>query len=209
MNRGRRLDPRWPALLAVMAAACGEAETVAPTETGPASIVVLAGADQRGVPARAPAEAITVRVLDAEGRPVGGSTVTFQPDPGHGSADPASTVADAGGEAATTWTLGATPGPQRLAVSAGRAGATVRAEAIDLDAELAALFAPPSAAEIEAVRVDWAQRDISAAEVSVELTEELMLGESTATLRIVSCLLYTSDAAADLTGVDLGGRRFI
>ena len=186
MNRGRRLDPRRFVLLAVMAAACGEADTAAPTETGPASIVVLAGADQRGVPARAPAEAITVRVLDAEGRPVGGSVVTFRPEPGHGSTDPVSTVADAGGEATTTWTLGATPGPQRLEVSAGRAGATVRAEAIDLDAELAALFAPASAAEIEAVRADWAQRDVSAAGVSVELTEELAFGESTATLRIVS-----------------------
>lgn len=186
MNRGRRRDPRRFILLALVAAACGEAEPVAPAETGPASIVVLAGADQRGVPARPPAEAIAVRVLDAEGHPVGGSTVTFEPEPGHGSADPASTVANAGGEAATTWTLGATPGHQRLAVSAGRAGATVRAEAIDLDAELEALFAPPSAAEIEAVRVDWAQRDVSAAEVSVELTEEMAFGEATATLRIVS-----------------------
>lgn len=186
MNRGRRRDPRWPALLAVMAAACGEADTAAPTEAGPASIVVLAGADQRGVPARAPAEAITVRVLDAEGRPVGGSVVTFRPEPGHGSTDPVSAVADAGGEATTTWTLGATPGAQRLEVSAGGAGATVRAEAIDLDAELAALFAPASAAEIEAVRADWARRDVSAAGVSVELTEEVAFGESTATLRIVS-----------------------
>ena len=186
MNRGRRLHPRRLVLLAVMAAACGEADTAAPTETGPASIVVLAGADQRGVPARPPAETIAVRVLDAEGRPVGGSTVTFQPEPGHGSTDPASTVADAGGEATTTWTLGATPGPQRLAVTAGRAGATVRAEAIDLDAELDALFAPVSAAEVATVRADWARRDVSAAGISVELTEEFALGESTATLRSVS-----------------------
>lgn len=190
MTRGGRSGartPRWAALLVpAIAGACGEADTVAPTETGPASIVVLAGADQRGVPARAPAEAISVRVLDADGRPVGGSTVTFRPESGHGSTDPASTVADAGGEATTTWTLGATPGPQRLEVSAGQAGATVRAEAIDLDAELAALFAPASAAEVEAVRSDWAQRDVSATGVSVELTEEFAFGESTATLRIVS-----------------------
>ncbi|WP_420447780.1 hypothetical protein [Candidatus Palauibacter sp.] len=186
MNRGRQFDPRWSVLLGVMAAACGEADTVAPPETGPASIVVLTGADQRGVPARPPAEPIAVRVLDAEGRPVGGTTVTFEPEPGHGSTDPASTATDANGEAATTWTLGATPGPQRLAIAAGRAGATVRAEAIDLDAELDALFAPASATEVEAVRADWAQRDISAAGVSVELTEELAFGEGTATLRIVS-----------------------
>ena len=193
MSRARRLDPRWfvsPAVfLAVTAVACGEADPAdpgGPTETGPASIVVLRGADQRGVPARAPAEAVTVRVLDADGRPVAGSSVAFRPEPGHGSTDPASTVADANGEAATTWTLGATPGVQRLAVSAGRAEATVRAEAIDLDAELDALFAPASAAEVDAVRADWAQRDVSAAGVEVELTEELAFWESTATLRIVS-----------------------
>ncbi|WP_419858639.1 hypothetical protein [Candidatus Palauibacter irciniicola] len=190
MTRGRRSaarGPGWAALLVpAIAAGCGDADTAAPTETGPASIVVLAGGDQRGVPARPPAETIAVRVLDADGRPVGGSTVTFQPEPGHGSTDPASTISDAGGEATTTWTLGATPGPQRLAVTAGRAGATVRAEAIDLDAELDALFAPVSAAEVEAVRADWARRDVSAAGVSVELTEEFEIGESTATLRIVS-----------------------
>ncbi len=186
-GRSRARSRRWAALLVpALAAACGEADTIAPVETGPASIVVLAGADQRGVPARPPAEAIAVRVLDGDGRPVSGATVTFQPDPGHGSTDPTSTTADAGGEAATSWTLGATPGPQRLEVSAGPAGATVRAEAIDLDAELAALFAPASAMEVEAVRANWARRDVSAAGVSVELTEELALGESTATLRIVS-----------------------
>ena len=179
--------PRWAVLLLpAIGAACGEADTVAPAETGPASIVVLAGADQRGVPGRPPAEAIAVRVLDAEGRPVSGAAVTFQPGAGHGSTDPTSTTADAGGEATTSWTLGATPGPQHLEVSAGRASATVRAEAVDLEAELDALFAPASATEVEAVRADWARRDIAATGVSVELTEELALGESTATLRIVS-----------------------
>ncbi|MYH10777.1 MAG: hypothetical protein F4143_11900 [Gemmatimonadales bacterium] len=160
--------PRWAVLLLpAIGAACGEADTVAPAETGPASIVVLAGADQRGVPGRPPAEAIAVRVLDAEGRPVSGAAVTFQPGAGHGSTDPTSTTADAGGEATTSWTLGATPGPQHLEVSAGRASATVRAEAVDLEAELDALFAPASATEVEAVRADWARRDIAATGVSV------------------------------------------
>lgn len=190
MNRGRcprARYPWWPLLLAGVAlSACGEGETVAPPETGPASIVVLTGADQRGVPARPTAEEITVRVLDGEGRPVAGAAVAFEPEPGHGSADPASAVADAGGEAGTIWTLGATPGPLNLTVSAGSASATIRAEAIDLDAELDALFAPASAAEMDAVRADWARRDVSAAGISVELTEQMAVGASTATLRIVS-----------------------
>ena len=60
------------------------------------------------------------------------------------------------------------------------------ADAIDLEAKLDDLFAPPTAAEVEAVRADWARRDISAAEVTIELTESYPLDETPATLRIVS-----------------------
>lgn len=59
-------------------------------------------------------------------------------------------------------------------------------DAIDLETKLDDLFAPPTAAEVEAVRADWAQRDISAAEVTIELTESYPLSETPATLRIVS-----------------------
>ena len=34
-------------------------------------------------------------------------------------------------------------------------------------------------------------------------------GKTTLTAAITACLLYTSDAADDLIGVDLGGRRII
>ncbi|MCY3788169.1 MAG: hypothetical protein OXH63_05215 [Gemmatimonadetes bacterium] len=60
------------------------------------------------------------------------------------------------------------------------------ADAVDLEAKLDDLFAPPTAAEVEAVRADWARRDISAAEVTIELTESYPLSETPATLRIVS-----------------------
>ena len=60
------------------------------------------------------------------------------------------------------------------------------AGAIDLEAKLDDLFAPPTAAEVEAVRADWARRDISAAEATIELTESYPLDETPATLRIVS-----------------------
>ena len=49
------------------------------------------------------------------------------------------------------------------------------ADAIDLEAKLDDLFAPPTAAEVEAVRADWARRDISAAEATIELTESYPL----------------------------------
>ena len=75
-----------------------------------------------------------------------------------------------------------------LLVGCDKAGDPVEsvADAIDLETKLDDLFAPPTAAEVEAVRADWAQRDISAAEVTIELTESYPLSETPATLRIVS-----------------------
>ena len=60
------------------------------------------------------------------------------------------------------------------------------ADAIALETKLDDLFAPPTTAEVEAVRADWARRDVSAAEVTIELTESYPLSETPATLRIVS-----------------------
>ena len=60
------------------------------------------------------------------------------------------------------------------------------ADAIAIEAKLDDLFAPPTAAEVEAVRTDWARRDISATEATIELTESYPLSETPATLRIVS-----------------------
>ena len=75
-----------------------------------------------------------------------------------------------------------------LLAGCDQAGSPVEpaANAIDIEAKLDALFAPPTAAEVEAIRADWAQRDISAAEVTFELTESYPLSETPATLRIVS-----------------------
>lgn len=166
---------------------CGDADPVTPPGGGSASVVLVSGGGQRAIGGRAPEGPIVVRVLDAGGRAASGVTVSFTPAPGHGSADPVSSVSDGNGEAATTWTLGsAAPGPQTLTASASGATVTVAAEALDLDAELEALFTPASAAEVAAVRADWAARDVAATDVSVELTEQLTLGTSTATLRIVS-----------------------
>ncbi|WP_419948391.1 hypothetical protein [Candidatus Palauibacter sp.] len=185
----KRLRHRGPTALLALSAlvGCGDGDPVTPPGGGSASIVLVSGGDQRGIGGRPPAQPVVVRVLDAAGRAAPGMTVSFTPAPGHGSADPVSPVSDGNGEAATTWTLGsAAPGRQTLSVSASGATLTVAAEAVDLDAELEALFAPASAAEVGAVRADWAGRDVSAAGVAVEFTEPVMLGASTATLRIVS-----------------------
>ena len=55
-----------------------------------------------------------------------------------------------------------------------------------LESRLDDLFAPPTAAEVEAVRADWARRDISAAGAAVEHTGSYPLDGIPATLRVVS-----------------------
>jgi hypothetical protein len=82
-----------------------------------ASVSVVAGGGQAGEPGSALVELIQVRVTDAYGNPAAGVAVTFAADAG-GSADPATGLTDASGEAATRWTLGPSLGPQGLQADA-------------------------------------------------------------------------------------------
>ncbi len=183
--------PRLFALgLAFTLAACDESvgpiDPIDPPDPVPATIAVASGGDQRALPLRTLHHPVVVRVLDAQSRPLSGYGVTFSPGAGHGAADPAVVTTDAAGEAATIWTLGADPGTHTLAVAATEASHTVTATALDLEAELDSLFQPPTDPERDAVRADWAGRDISAQGVREEFSGPLDLAGSTATLRVVS-----------------------
>lgn len=190
------MPPRKPirilvALLACAALnACDEAAPTLPPDPPaaptPATIEVVSGTDQRTVAGLSLADSIVVRVLDAQGQPLAGQSVTFTPAPGHGSADPTSAASGSDGQAATNWTLGPDPGSQTLAFTASAATTSVAAVALDLEAELDTLFMPATAAEIDAVRTDWADRDASATDMRVEFAEPLGLAGSSAKLRIVS-----------------------
>jgi hypothetical protein len=48
------------------------------------------------------------------------------------------------------------------------------------------VFAPPTAAEIKAAEIDWAKRDLSPKDVKEVITGEIDLGQTKATVRIVS-----------------------
>ncbi len=85
----------------------------------PASLALVAGGDQEGLPGRELPQPVEVLVADAGGAPVAGVTVAFEPAEGHGSTWPASVESDAHGVARTAWTLGELRGPQRLTASAG------------------------------------------------------------------------------------------
>ncbi len=93
------------------------AVTVIPTPTG---IAAVAGASQRALAGGTLPQPVVVRVTGRKGRPVAGQVVTFRPDEGHGSAEPATARTDADGRARTTWTLGDLPGRQLLLSSVER-----------------------------------------------------------------------------------------
>ena len=157
-----------------------------PEPPAPTTVQVVSGTGQRAVQGLSLLDSIVVGILDQQGQPMAGQSVTFAPAAGHGSADPAAVTTDANGHAATTWTLGADAGTQTLAVTAAEASANVTAVSIDLEAELDTVFLPATEAEIEAVRTDWAGRDVSAAGARVELAEPMDLLGPPANLRIVS-----------------------
>ncbi len=151
-----------------------------------AAVRIVAGEGQRAFTERILDSPLVARVLDASGQPVSGMTVTFAPAPGSGRVDPTAAATDSNGEVAVEWTMGDRAGIQTLLIAAGPVVTAVNLHAIDLEVELDSIFAAPTAAEIEAVRADWAVRDISPVHVSVELEEAYPLGDTPATLRVVS-----------------------
>lgn len=168
-------------LISSALAACGDPVT---TEV-PAEIEVISGADQRAVQGLSLEEPVVVRVLDEDGQPVHDFKLVVAPTPGHGQVDSASNT-DSDGKASVFWKLGPDPGMQTLRISAGDATDTVSAEALDLEAELNILFAPATRTEIDRISSDWAARDVSVADVRVELSETLSLSGTPTDLRIIS-----------------------
>ena len=190
-----RRPGRWRPLptLLVLTALAGCERASDPIEPTPGSsavaITAVSGGGQRAFIGTQLDEPIVFRALDAEGLPVPGATVEFVTTPGSGRVEPGRATTDQNGDVSITWTIGPDPGVQTLLMAAGLAATAVNAHAIDLEAELEVLFVPPTAAEIAAVRADWAGRDISPAGLTIELTEAYPLLGSPATLRVVSHLV--------------------
>ena len=151
-----------------------------------ATVRVVAGGGQRAFTERALDRPLVVRVLDTSGRSISGVTVNFVPAPGSGRVNPSTAATDRNGEVSVEWTMGSEGGIQTLIIAADLAVTAVNVDAIDLEDELDNIFAAPTAAEIEAVRSDWAVRDISPVDVLVEFTQAYPLGDTPATLHVVS-----------------------
>lgn len=102
----------------VLTAAAGTLQATVPLEVAPvpASITVLAGEGQRA-PAAAPLPgAVGAQIVSRSGRPVAGVPVRFETASG-GRTEPAVDTSDAQGMVGSVWTLGETPGRQRLAIT--------------------------------------------------------------------------------------------
>ena len=196
-----RVTPRFPPprrpgrrrrllALLVLTTLAGCEQAGDPVEPGPGAsavaITVVSGGGQPAFVGTRLDEPIVFRAVDAAGLPVPGISVDFVTTPGSGRVEPARATTDQNGDAAITWTIGPDPGTQTVLIAGGLAATAVHAHAVDLEAELEVLFAPPTAAEIAAVRADWASRDISPRGLTIELTEAYSLFGSPATLRVVS-----------------------
>jgi plastocyanin len=128
--------------LALGIAACGDDGGTAPQESDPVA-VKQSGDAQTGDPGAPLADAVVVRVT-RDGSPVSGQSVAWSVTAGGGSVSPATSTTNASGDAAATWTLGATPGGNALTASV--AGAT--GSPLTFTATGSAPTAPPAAANV-------------------------------------------------------------
>lgn len=82
----------------------------------------VSGDAQQAAPGDPLAEPLVVEVINGDGDPVEGETVTFRVRSGGGAAAPESAATDANGRSATSWTLGDRAGLQTLEASIASGG---------------------------------------------------------------------------------------
>lgn len=103
---------------AVSLIACGDDDPVEPDLPEPASLTITAGNGQTAAAGTAVATAPTVRVLDQDGAPIEGLTVTFAVGNGGGTITGPTPETNSTGHASVgSWTLGAASGANTLTAS--------------------------------------------------------------------------------------------
>jgi hypothetical protein len=116
---------------AVASASCGGDKAVASDSTAPASLSIVQGSNQAVQGGKELPNAVVLRVLTTDGKPVEKVTVGFTVATGGGSVNPGSALTDANGEARTKWVLGPSSPEQTLkAEVAGIDAVTIVATAI-------------------------------------------------------------------------------
>ncbi len=84
-----------------------------------ASVVVVSGDNQTGLPAQTLLSPIVAKVVDRFGNPVAGASVTFTPAAGSGIVTPATVITNVAGTASASWKLGGVPGPAMVTAASG------------------------------------------------------------------------------------------
>jgi hypothetical protein len=116
---------------AVASASCAGDKAVASDSTAPASLSIVQGSNQAVQGGKELPNAVVLRVLTTDGKPVEKVTVGFTVATGGGSVNPGSALTDANGEARTKWVLGPSSPEQTLkAEVAGIDAVTIVATAI-------------------------------------------------------------------------------
>jgi adhesin/invasin len=90
----------------------------------PATIAILSGGNQSGLPNTALTTPIVARVSDAQNAPIAGATVAWSATGAGATFNPASGTTDAQGQVSTLATLGATPGTTTVTATVGTSTAT-------------------------------------------------------------------------------------
>jgi hypothetical protein len=114
---------------------------------GPNEIRIVSGDQQTGQVGQRLGAELVVLVLDEADSPIAGVPVAWQVVEGGGSVEPAAGTTDAGGRASARWTLGSSPGNNRLAASVSGAGSvTFQATATTGAPSVLAIATQPSSA---------------------------------------------------------------
>lgn len=114
---------------------------------GPDEIRILSGDQQTGQVGQRLGADLVVLVLDEADNPMAGVPVAWQVVEGGGSVEPATGTTDVGGRASVRWTLGSSPGTNRLTASVSGVGSvTFQATATAGAPSVLAIATQPSSA---------------------------------------------------------------
>ncbi|MFI5229847.1 MAG: Ig-like domain-containing protein, partial [Gemmatimonadales bacterium] len=94
----------------ILFGACGGSEPTVNNGTTATNVAIASGNGQVGAPGQTLTTALAVKVTDASGGAVTGSTVTFAVSSGAATVSPATSTTDSNGQAQTVVTLGSTAG---------------------------------------------------------------------------------------------------
>ena len=154
---------------ATLTATSGQASGTAAVEVAQraALLEVVSGDDQEAVRGTTLSEPLVIRIVDQGGTAAEGATVTFQPDPGHGSVSETTVESGADGTASTEWTLGVDSRMQSLVALSADASQRFRASAT----------ADPPMADLEFASVTYSRDDATVEETITVTVEIANLGD--------------------------------